>query len=425
MYRLIITIGLILFTFSGIRAQDELDFNTINLETYRLYLAQEWDSLIVLGKEALHGETDYYYLRMRLGIAYYSKQNYRKAAGHFTHALSFNQDDPVSLEYLYFSRLLSGKDDQANHVRKRFKGDLALKLPPPRGKFLQQLSAEYLYNKGVNDEGFENLPEVYVVSAPGVQYTTRHFSNVSLSLVNSIAPSVRLIHAYNFLVKSNHYFYNDGFASYHLPDQQVIQHQYFFSPQFTTPSGFVFMPMFHVIRVAYETVFDTGQGFQGGTSLWTTSTLYETDFVTGLGFQKGLGNFDLHLGGWYSEINNADQIQNRLGITWFPLGNLNLYTGGSMNSQVENTQEGEGVFRIIPEILLGFSISEKVWFDLKAAMGEMTNYLENNGMIVYNSFYEVVDKKATFSISIPLTEKGSLLYFGGRWSSNRSEFYPF
>jgi len=309
-------------------------------------------------------------------------------------------------------------------VRKRFKGDLALKLPPQKGKFFEQISLEYLYNKGVNDDVFENLSEAYSVTAAGVQYTTRHFSNVSLSLINSIAPGISLTHAYNYLVKSNHYFYNDGFTSYYLPDQQVFQHQYYISPQFTTPAGFVFMPMFHVIRVGHETV-ETGQGFQGGTNLWNEVYLYETDFVTGLGFQKGLGSFDLLLGGWYSKVNGADQIQNRLGITWFPLGNLNLYTGGSMNSQVESTPEREGVIRIIPELLFGFSISEKVWFDLKAAMGEMTNYLENNGMIVYNSFSEITDKKIQLMITVPFTDKGSVFYLGGKWTVNRSKFHPF
>ena len=119
----------------------------------------------------------------------------------------------------------------------------------------------------------------------------------------------------------------------------------------------------------------------------------------------------------------VEQIQNRLGITWFPKGNLNLYLSMFMNSQVER-KEGDGVLRIIPELSMGVTIAEKVWLDLKAVAGEMTNYTENNGMIVYNSYSEMIDKKVTFSISIPVSDKGSLLYLGGRWTSNRSEFVP-
>ena len=55
----------------------------------------------------------------------------------------------------------------------------------------------------------------------------------------------------------------------------------------------------------------------------------------------------------------------------------------------------------------------------------MSNYLENNGAIVYNSFSEIMDQKVQISLSVPVTKKGSLLYLGGRWASMRSEYYAF
>jgi hypothetical protein len=75
MRRIIISIGFLVFVSLRIGAQETVDFNTINKETYRLYLAQDWDSVIHLGKHALHHETDFFYLRMRMGIACYSKRN--------------------------------------------------------------------------------------------------------------------------------------------------------------------------------------------------------------------------------------------------------------------------------------------------------------------------------------------------------------
>ncbi len=66
-----------------------------------------------------------------------------------------------------------------------------------------------------------------------------------------------------------------------------------------------------------------------------------------------------------------------------------------------------------------------VWLNFNAAMGEMSNYLEQNGSIVFNSFSDVIRKKVGLTISVPLTEKGSLLYLGGRWTANESNFYPF
>ena len=69
-------------------------------------------------------------------------------------------------------------------------------------------------------------------------------------------------------------------------------------------------------------------------------------------------------------------------------------------------------------------MAEKLWVDLKGSHGEMVNFLENNGSIVFNSFSEVIRKKMTLTLSVPVSGKGSLLYLGGRWSANESHFFP-
>ncbi len=420
MYRVITTICLTLLLLSGISAQDQVDFNTINTETFRLYQEQKWDSLIVMGRDALKQDFDYYYLRMRLGIALYNQKKFRKSSIHFTKALTMNQGDPVALEYLYYSRLLSGQSAQANLARKQFKGDLANRLPLTKGKFVDRFRVESLYNRGMIDHISTNPEETFPGLPAGVQYLTDHFTNFSMSLTNSIVPGFSLVHGYTYLTKTNRYYYNDGTTQYYIADQNTYQHQYYLSPRITTASGLTFMPMFHFVSVHYQYPVETS-GYGG----YSRTTLYYdkfVDYVGGLGLVKGWGCFDITLGTYFAALNQSEQIQNRLGFTWYPNGNLNFYAGGYMNSQYEITN-GEGIYRWIPELMVGFSISEKVWFDLNGTMGEMTNYLENNGTLVYNSFSEVIDKKVKFSISIPVTDKGSLLYLGGRWTSNRSEFY--
>ncbi len=119
MYRLIITIGLIYLAVPGTIAQEPMDFSTINNETYRLYLAGEWDSVIVVGKTALKQEIDYYYLRMRMGIAFHEKKNFRRAASHFNKALNFNPGDPLALEYLYYAKLWGGSKTRPAWCAKR------------------------------------------------------------------------------------------------------------------------------------------------------------------------------------------------------------------------------------------------------------------------------------------------------------------
>lgn len=146
--------------------------------------------------------------------------------------------------------------------------------------------------------------------------------------------------------------------------------------------------------------------------------------VSGLNVLKTAGNLDLQLAAWYANLNNMQQVQNRLGLTWYPLGNLNFYLGAYLNSQYEMT-DSTGMLRFVPEVHAGLAIAEKVWLDLNAAFGDMTNYLEQNGSLVFNSFSEIIQKKAGLTLSVLVSEKGSMVYLGGRWSAHQSNFYPF
>lgn len=421
MYRLILGFGILVCLLPAARAQEEADFSRVNTETYRLYLEQEWDSLIDLGSEAIRQDLDYYYLRMRLGIAYYSKGNYRKAATHFSHALDFNQGDPVSLEYLYYCMLLSGQAERAEVLRNQFRGDLALKLPAGGAKFVERISAGYLYSRGMDAEDFPAEFNTY----PGLQNAALHFSNVSLSLVNRLSPRLTLVHELNVLSKTSAYLSFDGMYGHYTLDQKVLQTQYYISPHITLGKGSVIMPVFHLLGIRYQDFVMQGTGYQGGSGDFSLEEFKKMAYVTGLGFKQGLGPVDLHLGLYYSDLKHTRQVQNRIGLTVFPLGNLNLYAGAYLNTQYEYAQDDEGVFRFIPEAHLGFALAEKVWFDLNVALGEMCNYLENNGAIVYNSFSEYNDKKVQFTLSLPVSKKGSLVYLGGRWTASRSEYHTF
>jgi hypothetical protein len=410
-----------------LEAQIGTDFNRINQETYRLYTESNWDSLVLTGKEALRQKVDYYYLRMRIGIAYFNKKNYRTAALHFIRAMEMNQGDPVALEYLYFSRLYAGQTQQAGAMRARFEGGLADKLPKERGDFFNKAGAEYLYEAASHDHPL-NDPEALLGLPAGSQPVTLHFSNFNLSLENRITPGISLAHSYTYLSKYNHFYLSDGLGTYYdLDEQHQFQHQYYLSPRFTTPSGFTFMPMVHLITVSYQTIISTtGGGMGGGYMGGSGSTLgYVTglDLAGGLKVVKAWGPVDITLGGSYAGLNRAHQLQGRIGLTWYPLGNLNLYAGAALDGQREWAGE-QNVFRWIPDITLGVAIAEKVWIEAEAALGEMHNYLASNGAIVYNGYSEVIDRKVRLTLMVPVTQKGSMLYLGGRWSTNQSSYIP-
>ena len=59
------------YSFFNVMAQETMYSESIEQKSYQLYLDKKWDELICVGNNAIKNDMDYFYLRMRIGIAYY------------------------------------------------------------------------------------------------------------------------------------------------------------------------------------------------------------------------------------------------------------------------------------------------------------------------------------------------------------------
>ena len=75
-----ITLLFFLVAISNGIAQDSLNSASVEQKSYQLYVDKNWSELIKFGKIAIHNGFDYYYLQLRVGIAYYEKKNYSLSA---------------------------------------------------------------------------------------------------------------------------------------------------------------------------------------------------------------------------------------------------------------------------------------------------------------------------------------------------------
>lgn len=101
-------------------AQVAMDYATTDSVSYRLYEEKSWTELEDYCGKAIGAGIDYYYLRMRAGIASYELQHYRKAIVHFQKALEFNSGDPVAGSYLYGSYILAARYEDARRLSAGF-----------------------------------------------------------------------------------------------------------------------------------------------------------------------------------------------------------------------------------------------------------------------------------------------------------------
>ena len=69
-------------------SQDTLNSAIVEQKSYQLYLDKNWSELVKFGNEVVNQGYDYYYLQIRIGIAYFEKKNYSLAENHFKKVFS-------------------------------------------------------------------------------------------------------------------------------------------------------------------------------------------------------------------------------------------------------------------------------------------------------------------------------------------------
>jgi hypothetical protein len=101
---------------------------TVEEISYNLYLSKEWQKLAAYCQKTADEGTDYYYLRLRAGIAYFEMQKYRAAAEQFQRAIEFNSEEDLAKEYLYYSYLYTERVEEARKLTRSFSAALSEKL---------------------------------------------------------------------------------------------------------------------------------------------------------------------------------------------------------------------------------------------------------------------------------------------------------
>jgi hypothetical protein len=412
-----ITILLILsFLFLEAYSQENMSFRYADSLTFELYQQKSWGELIRKGKEAIDNGHDYYYLRMRIGMAYYGLRNYGHAASQFSKALNFNNKDQIALEYLFYSYYFSGRYFQAwavlsglqDSVRERIINESRIKK--------NSITVETFYSNA-GTELIERHPDIYFNDTEqGTQTVTRSFINNALYLSHITGERSSYFHSITNLIKDNYFHYFDGSYAADLSPQRVVQNQYYGRFNFFGPSGWVVSPSFHIITAGYSLI---SIGQTGNASSYKART---NGFSGGIGITKTTGYLIFTGEALYSTLNNIKSVQGALSLTVYPAGNRNIFFGGIITG-ASNPWSADQENRIISGLSAGFSVKNKVWFEFSGSSGNMKNYTENMGLIVYNGA-DFITGKYNGKVIVPFYKPGITLFAGAGVGRYSSEFLP-
>lgn len=445
----------------------ELDFVTVDKDTYRFYQEQKWDSLIELGKEALKQNIDYYYLRYRLGVAHYEKRNFGKAIKHFEKAYGFNKDDSSMLEYLYYAnQMLNRKQESAFYASKLSKRNI-VNWEDLKDKVLSYVYFEGGYSLSNDEENNGNLHKHLTDSTAFLNESILgNTTHGSLGLGFNLSNRVQMFIGYNqlFYEKKNKYIYLTDlkldsiremqtvdlyYYSFenqsHQSENKVNQSDIYANFRISLGTKWKIIPFVHYLyvkysneRVEYEPeqakaieYYDktTGQYYYfdyiKNHYYFTQTDTALNNYVAGVAVYYTSGNLEFGLGGTFSNLNFKKQKQVSFNLTYYPLGNMSFYgsTDFSFFDQVDDNDDGSEQ-RILFRQKIGFKVFSKCWIEGSYMQGDLTNTNWNNAYLVYN----VPDKMnyiAGLNILFPLNEKIelSLRYQYRARSGNYSEYY--
>jgi hypothetical protein len=415
-----------------------LDFQTVDRLTYHCYIEQKWDSVIVVGKQALKQDIDYYYLRVRMGVASFEIHEYFPAITHLQKARQFNSGDPFVTDYLYRAylnanrtaeaRILmasspesisSGTEDHAGFVDKvHFEGGYTFSSNTSPGN-LATLMGE---NPGDTLYGEQDL------------YGDNLYGNLSVKL--NLSKRVNLSLAYTYLnfakqkyfqhrEKEDHlekiadsawgkyYVYTFPFVTHDTSFKyNVNQHEICLSAGIQLPEGFSIFPAFHLLHVGSTQIratrhlslaTDTGWYQSYDSSYHTFEFLrtrysYElkdtsfTNYLVSLMVAKDLGIFNLALSGSWSNLNGSTQAQAGFGLTYYPLGNLNFYGTTTITGFFQKKDN-----RLLLSQVLGVKAAPWCWAEGNFYYGDYTNANIFNGSVVYNNS-DKIDYRAGINV---------------------------
>lgn len=352
--------------------RDTMGMAYADAHSYRLYLSGDWQALDHFSDRALRQGYDYYYLRMRAGIACFQTQAYRKAIRHFQKALEFNAQEETAIAYLYESYRYAGQYDEA----RRLVADMDSSLRRVAGaNHLKDLSFLAL-ESGVklSDSASKFKPALYV------QVAAQHYIRQRFSLFHALT-----------------FYSQDEYR------QKIRQYQYYLSAAIPLRQGFVLSPAVHVIyddlkireistsrTVTYLPPPPSSPGQpplppQQLVTVRTNTTFAsrQTSALAGsLSLTKKFTWLDVSLGATAATFDTANQYQLQAGFACYPFANRRLAIGVQVMHHTE-TSYRQGNFAFNPYV--SSLLHRRLLVSASWTGNRGGNVSENNAYLINNS----------------------------------------
>lgn len=360
---------LLLFLLLRLSAQDTFDASSVESTTYQLYLDRQWKPLIEYSEKAIQAGYDYYYLRIRTGIACYETANYRKATLHFRRSLEFSAGDETACRYLYFAYLYAGQYEEARKFSRGIDSTIRCDMGIAKLSTVSFINVE----AGIkaSDSSAKFNPGLYT------QFALQHY----------VANRFSLLHALTYYGQ-NEYRFN------------ISQFQYYLGAGIPLRNNFFLSAGAHVLY--------TGSSYTETT--YTDSTIHRPGphpgapprpdtvvsvihsnkitqegygFITSANIIKRSTYFDVGAGITLAYLDTTNQYQCQANVAYYPFGNQKFSAGAYAYLHTED-YFGKTCFGISP--FVSSYLNNKLFVSANILFNRGNNITEYSGYLVNNSF---------------------------------------
>lgn len=354
--------------------------------TLAFYNSGQWKSLAEVGSKAIKNGLDYYYLRMRVGIAYYEMKNYRKSIPQFQKALQFNPMSKISAEYLYFAYLSGGRPYDAR-ITEPLLGEESrsrnnIKKPSVIEEVYLEGGPAFAGNQNLNTRGKQhgriNPDKVYNES---YYYNNMYYGFAGIKF--RVLPALSIYQGYGYLsspVSQSISYLNKPVENF---NHTTVQHEYYGNMEINLPGKIFAVPAFHKVwdEFGLRTTYYDPQIY---TLVFDTVYEKEEMYAASLSLKKDFSICAIEMSGTYGDFGHAIQKQLGVAAIVFPMGNLDFYAKTGIIKMWNENEENWIFYQ-----MAGTSVGKDVWLEAELTYGQLRDYAEKNAFVIYNSPEEI------------------------------------
>ncbi len=409
LYWIILTL---VISFGRLNAQKNTTFSTIEIDrlTYAQYLKADWKNLIKTGNEAIKQHINFYYLKIRLGIAYFNLKSYRKAITYLYDAYRVDPENTFVASYLYKAYLLGGRPFDAYRLAKTFPNSLRKKMLSSQDHFINEagISFKVDFLPDYTADTKADLIDQYVIKK-NVYYgfdLLNYYKGGNLFYLNS-----GIIDA-----KVNHYYIDNN--EQQVSQMFITQYEIYLANYSQITNGLNWALAFNNLVSTTTNKFFQSINFRQSRAI--TNTTVSFDFVGFTGVRKDINNFRVGITSTLGNINTNWQLMPAFELVYYPFGNANLYLYTSSAYKMEATNK-EVLTDLIIKSGLGLRLGP-FFVETNYTEGNMYHYIENDALIVHNDD-EKMSQRYELSFVAYLLKRKLKLYLKGQQYTKTNFFW--